>query len=399
VRSIWMMAGPLALVGCAQTPPQEAQDEKAGGLHRLRKDRTHRVTPEDACLLDRRPEGTGRPGRAVGQRRDGAHASALSCREPSRTLGGDATSRERAGAKVWADFQPVAMTRSLSGAACCVSPGAGGATAPAYSQAYSIAVRRHHERHRLQRRASTWPQRWQRFSAAAVRAFHAYANWLVSISWRRFIVLSLLLLIVMAILHDLPPFTWTVTEHTEGHGAHHQAAAQGTPAAPAPAVPPSPARPAPRRPPGGKAPGVTHRHPQGHQGRRATGEGVDISIGKDGVRITPPPTSRRQRRVAGPGASAAAHGDAPGRRSRGLGAPGLSIQLPPGATPTPCAKPWPRPGRAWNDAVREARQEAEQAARDAEQARATPSRPSRTGSPTTCAGPASAPRASASATS
>lgn len=28
MRSIWMMLGPLALVGCAQTPPQEAQEEK-----------------------------------------------------------------------------------------------------------------------------------------------------------------------------------------------------------------------------------------------------------------------------------------------------------------------------------------------------------------------------------
>lgn len=27
MRSIWMLLGPLALVACAQTPPQEAQDE------------------------------------------------------------------------------------------------------------------------------------------------------------------------------------------------------------------------------------------------------------------------------------------------------------------------------------------------------------------------------------
>ena len=57
-----------------------------------------------------------------------------------------------------------------------------------------------------------WPERWQRFSAAAVRAFHAYAHWLVSISWKRFFLLALLLIIAAAILQSLPPFSWKVTE-------------------------------------------------------------------------------------------------------------------------------------------------------------------------------------------
>ena len=38
--------------------------------------------------------------------------------------------------------------------------------------------------------AALWQARWQRFSSAAVRSFHVYANWLVGISWRRFIVLA-----------------------------------------------------------------------------------------------------------------------------------------------------------------------------------------------------------------
>jgi hypothetical protein len=63
-----------------------------------------------------------------------------------------------------------------------------------------------------------WHARWQRFSAGTVRAFHAYANWLVSITWRRFTVLAVGLLVFMAIVHDLPPFTWTVTEHIETPG-------------------------------------------------------------------------------------------------------------------------------------------------------------------------------------
>ena len=35
--------------------------------------------------------------------------------------------------------------------------------------------------------------RWQRFSAASVRAFHAYAGWLVGLTWWRFALLSILL--------------------------------------------------------------------------------------------------------------------------------------------------------------------------------------------------------------
>ena len=51
--------------------------------------------------------------------------------------------------------------------------------------------------------------RWTRFSSACRRAFHAYAGWLVSITWWRFFWMSVLLLIGMGILHDLPPFSWT----------------------------------------------------------------------------------------------------------------------------------------------------------------------------------------------
>ena len=60
-----------------------------------------------------------------------------------------------------------------------------------------------------------WLQRWQRLSEAAVRAFHRYANWLVGISWRKFFVLGLLLIILANILQSLPPFTWRITETIE----------------------------------------------------------------------------------------------------------------------------------------------------------------------------------------
>ena len=55
-------------------------------------------------------------------------------------------------------------------------------------------------------------QRWLRFAAAAVKFFHLYANWLVSITWKRFAMLALALIIGANILQSLPPFTWRVTD-------------------------------------------------------------------------------------------------------------------------------------------------------------------------------------------
>lgn len=62
-----------------------------------------------------------------------------------------------------------------------------------------------------------WIERWQRFSAAAVRYFHAYAGWLVGISWKRFVLLSVALLIGVNVLKNLPPFTWRISEQVEEH--------------------------------------------------------------------------------------------------------------------------------------------------------------------------------------
>ena len=60
-----------------------------------------------------------------------------------------------------------------------------------------------------------WLARWQRFAAATVRAFHRYANWLVGITWRRFALMSLLLIVAAAILQNMPPFSWRITETME----------------------------------------------------------------------------------------------------------------------------------------------------------------------------------------
>src|SRR5258708_32461922 len=38
--------------------------------------------------------------------------------------------------------------------------------------------------------------------------YRRYSEWLVSITWKRFFLLSLLLLIVTGVLSHLPPFNW-----------------------------------------------------------------------------------------------------------------------------------------------------------------------------------------------
>jgi len=150
---------------------------------------------------------------------------------------------------------------------------------------------------------STWPARWQRFSAAALRAFHSYASWLVSISWRRFIMLSVLLVVLAAITQSLPPFSWSVTETIED--------TEPRPAArPAPPKPPS-TRPAAPPPP---QPTVEVRPPARGASKP---DGIDISIDERGIRITP--------RVQKPAAASAPPATAATEQ------PGLTIPLPPGA--------------------------------------------------------------------
>ncbi|HSQ72585.1 MAG TPA: hypothetical protein VLM87_09205, partial [Rubrivivax sp.] len=154
---------------------------------------------------------------------------------------------------------------------------------------------------------AAWSNRWQSFSAAALRGYHAYGSWLVGISWRRFIVLAILLLIVVGIVHDLPPFTWTFTEVVKTEQPRVLV------------LPPAPPRPAasPRPPKAPDSPG------QGD-----ADNGIDISIGKEGIRITP-----RSERAA-PAASAAEAAAEQARRAAeaaaSAAARGLSIQLPPG---------------------------------------------------------------------
>ena len=51
-----------------------------------------------------------------------------------------------------------------------------------------------------------------RFAAAIASAFRRYAAWLVAITWKRFILLSVLLLIIAGVASEIPPFTWRIIE-------------------------------------------------------------------------------------------------------------------------------------------------------------------------------------------
>ncbi len=206
-----------------------------------------------------------------------------------------------------------------------------------------------------------WHARWQRFSAAAVRGFHVYANWLVGISWRRFIVLSLLLLIVVGILHDLPPFTWTVTEHFEGEPDRVEKRSKSAKSAKTPkaATPAVPAMPAPPAAPAAPQSDMPIRIESGN-----AKEGVDISIGKDGIRIVP--------KGKAPAAAASAVADQVERALQAAASAaerGIRIVVPPGTVDSKELQAAVQGARAQiEESIREAREGAEQAARDAAEA-------------------------------
>jgi signal transduction histidine kinase len=168
-------------------------------------------------------------------------------------------------------------------------------------------------------------ERWQRLSAAFLRGYHRYATWLVGISWKRFVLLSIALLIVANIVPSLPPFSWRVTETIE----------DSTPRPPKVGPPTEPKPPTPERP---REPVIKIERPASGAGKA---EGVDISIDERGIRITP------RARGAAPAASAASAAPA-------ASVPGqVVITLPPGVA---------------QDAVREAVEDVRLAIEDAAQA-------------------------------
>ena len=170
------------------------------------------------------------------------------------------------------------------------------------------------------------PSRWTRVYGAVLKAYHAYAGWLVSISWKRFFVLALLLLIAMGILHDMPPLSWTYSEigiDTDIRKYSHKST------------------PAPK-------PGVE---------RKSSADGIDISIDERGVHIS--------KRPAVPPASATASAPASPSSETSPSVPaeqGVTIKLPPGADSQAVKDAVEEARRELLDAIEEAKQEAADAA-------------------------------------
>jgi hypothetical protein len=195
--------------------------------------------------------------------------------------------------------------------------------------------------------ASTWSSRWQRLAAASVRGFHAYANWLVGLTWRRFVVLSVLLMIASGIVKELPPFRWTYTETVP---AERQRATM--PQAPAP--PPLP--PAPPREPAVKI-----------ETPATPGKGgVDISIDERGLRIKrnpAPAASAASTAPAAPAASAAAP------RTDETGEPVVEIRVPEASHSETVREVVAEARRTIREAIEEAKREAQEAQREAAEAK------------------------------
>jgi len=176
--------------------------------------------------------------------------------------------------------------------------------------------------------------RWDRALSAGLKAYHAYAGWLVGISWWRFFGLALVLLIAMGILHDIPPLNWTYSEViTDTDLPKHS----------------------------------RHSTPKAGAQKKSPVDGVDISIDERGVHIT-----TRTAPVAPPalpasaGASASASPESPASAQVEQG---VTIKLPPGADSQAVKEAVEEARRELLDAIEEAKQEVADAAEAAADAR------------------------------
>ena len=180
--------------------------------------------------------------------------------------------------------------------------------------------------------------RWQRFTSACVRGFHAYASWLVSISWKRFFLLAVLLMVAAGILQDLPPFRWTYSETVS-----------------------VPAKSWPSEPTARKREPLIHIEKDRGGGK----DGIEISIDERGVRIRP-----RAAASTPPAASAPEAASGAGTTATGPTTPGVDIRLPPGATSETVREAVEEARAAIEEMVRDAKQEVDEARRDSQAAAA-----------------------------
>ena len=192
--------------------------------------------------------------------------------------------------------------------------------------------------------ATTAASTWKRVASTAVRLFHQYGNWLVGISWWRFLVFALLLLIFASVLQKLPPFRTSWTEVID------ELPKAAIPKAPQlPAIPPLPPLPNIRI----EAPGST--------ASGAKDDDVVISIDRNGVRITPRP--------AGPVASAASGNSAASAAASAASSGGSSVEIAlPGATREAIREAVRAAREAAREVAQEARQQAVEARREAQDA-------------------------------
>jgi signal transduction histidine kinase len=109
------------------------------------------------------------------------------------------------------------------------------------------------------------PAPWQRLGERLISAFHAYASWLVGISWKRFFLLALLLLVASGISKEL----LTIKIHPSPEASTVRKA-------------PRPTRSESPTPPGER----TRKDSDGE-----SADGVDISIDHRGIRVTKRPGS------------------------------------------------------------------------------------------------------------
>jgi signal transduction histidine kinase len=202
---------------------------------------------------------------------------------------------------------------------------------------------------------------WSERLAPLVRAFHVYANWLASISWKRFLLLSLLLLIASGILQNIPPFTWTISERIETLPNKVVIAPPKPPKAPE----------APSAPGVKKEPLIKIERP-----RAGDKESVEISIGEHGVRIQPRTVAEAEAvSAAGAAAAEAASGASAARKAadtaqlkaQEMVEGSIKIVVPPG-TSDEVRKAIEQAREDIRQAVEEAKADAEEAKRDAEEA-------------------------------
>lgn len=179
---------------------------------------------------------------------------------------------------------------------------------------------------------------WSAFAASCVSGYHRYASWLVSITWRWFLIYSVMLIIAVNIIDDIPPFSWTYTEIVPAEVSSKKKKETPPP-------PPKPPSTKPESDPA-KAEGLS----------KDSKEGVDISIDERGVRITP--------RVSAASAPArpASGADSSGEPDTTTG---ITIKLPPGVESQAVRDVIEQARREVRAAVEEARRDAKEAAREA----------------------------------